>query len=162
MTKRIIDVDIVERILTNAIKRSTYNIMGVEYDIDKAVFVNILHKIEELATAETQEISTKANDHNYLLDVNDISVVNIPQESIFDADGWCRDMKSMPMGEDVLLLVSCENEWYRTVGRQYSKQHDIEHDLSLSWSNCDFYELAWRPLPNLPYTDTAKNLNKGE
>ena len=72
-----------------------------------------------------------------------------PQESV-DADGWCWDMKSMPIEEEVLLLVSCEGDRYRTVGKRYSMQHDIEHNLSLSWGNCDFYELAWRPLPKLP------------
>jgi hypothetical protein len=69
---------------------------------------------------------------------------------ILDADGWCWDMKSMPMSEDVLLLVSCEGERYITISRRCSREHAIEHNLYLSWNGCDFDELAWRPLPKLP------------
>jgi len=250
MTKRIIDVDIVERILTNTIKRGTYNIMGVEYDIDKAVFVNILHKIEELATLDPapapQESIFDADgwrtdfenipEYNdilmfvgadeprpYFIEENDTMIVYggtskvngviksneqffgkilkwklvnkptipickieelatldpapAPQESIFDADGWCWDIDEAPItitGAKIKFFDILVTKKYRVGAKNEFKQNervcDVWFDdvLKLRDKNqekiniADINVLAWRPLPKLPNTDTTKNLNKGE
>jgi hypothetical protein len=95
-----------------------------------------LHKIEELATLDPAPA---------------------PQESIFDADGWCYDLKSIPkdtlidlcvqsaidksvVNREVNYLLNEENLFYSS---------DYEHYLD------DTYEeghliIAWRPLPTLP------------
>lgn len=60
MTKKMIDVEAINRLLAGIIKRGFYNIMGVEYSIDVAVLQNIKHKINELATPAPQNDTIKA------------------------------------------------------------------------------------------------------
>jgi hypothetical protein len=93
-----------------------------------------LHKIEELATLDPAPA---------------------PQESIFDADGWCYDLKSIP--KDTLIDLCVQSATDKSI---------VNREVNCLLSD-DTYEegyviIAWRPLPKLPNTDTTKNLNKGE
>jgi hypothetical protein len=65
-----------------------------------------------------------------------------PQQSIFDADGWCWDLSLIDLNnndEQYHLL-------YKNINRDFIGQY-----VGYAWQTCYDHEIiAWRPLPKLP------------
>lgn len=124
MSKKIIEVDAVERLLVGIMQRGFYNIMGVEYSVDVPVLRNILHRINELATPpppESQESTSSLNllskwieeQENFegitALDIQDlkevVSKITATQQGV-DTDDWCHDISKMPIGVEILVSIN--------------------------------------------------------
>lgn len=73
-----------------------------------------------------------------------------PQEIIYDAKGWCFDMSTVPIDENILLL--CESCLISEVviARKPFKDAECQYSTENFCGCCTIMELAWRPLPPLP------------
>jgi hypothetical protein len=227
MTNKMIDADALDNLFEDIFKKSTYNIMGVEYVIDKAILINILHRIKELATPapapqesifdinkwqnylETnghegvlykilfgnektlklipscngQKILNAFDDDNFnplknelhknifiCLDLDVKDFLCEPQESIFDADGWCWNMDKAPRDETRILgLTSFGAEVVKYHNEKNIYYGDNYFQISIGWVGCEqdstcFPEIhnplsgikkcqnqpiAWQPLPTI-------------
>lgn len=86
-----------------------------------------------------------------------ISELPTPQESIFDADGWCWDMEKAPKDGSVFLGI------IEVASTNFSTEGMPEQSVSMIAWDCikeDFVDIvcektiikviAWRPLPPIP------------
>jgi hypothetical protein len=105
--------------------------------------------------------------------INELATPAEPQESIFDADGWCWDMNLAPHdgcnlllknynSDDFFIMYDCYKETQEDYWRSHSLPNECElwngfktddiiinngfKDVSLD----EYEEVAWQPLPKLP------------
>ena len=131
MTDRKIDADA----LVDALSRVTFPRQSGFHISYKEMMDKVKYIINELATPAPE-----------------------PQESIFDADGWCWDMNKAPSNENVIFYIT--NLDLKT--KRASTGMRVHKEFCFPMVSEKDKAIAWRPMPKLPNADTTENLNKGE
>jgi len=84
---------------------------------------------------------------DYVIDsINELATPAEPQESIFDADGWCWDMDLAPDSENVIFYITNFN--LKTKRAATGKR--INKHFYFSMESGKDEPVAWQPLPKLP------------
>jgi hypothetical protein len=89
--------------------------------------------------------------------INELATPNLPQESIFDADGWCWDMSLVPKNDKIEVIVidlassKKETEIIDSDSINFYIEF-IKYIADVHDKQSEFEELkfGWRPLPKLP------------
>lgn len=126
MSKRMIDADALENWLKTQINKLPYYSTNNPYQA-------IINKINELATPAPE-----------------------PQESIFDADGWCWDLSLINNDDEYHFLIESHRGG---VGHKVTDKKSYYQLIGLTWfidENLKENEclgdkiIAWKPIANLP------------
>jgi hypothetical protein len=135
MINRILDADAFEKLL---------EWLENEIAMDSNVYkINLENMIVKQAFLE----STIYNKKLFLQKINELATpAPEPQESIFDADGWCWDMDLTPDSENVIFYITNLDLKIKRastgmkIGKEFYFPMVSEKDKPI----------AWRPLPTLP------------
>lgn len=165
MSKRMIDADAlfkhIKQILKTAISEREY------YSADKNVYLSrrnppksalktlktVLFEIEDAFVKLPRKLCLQDSS----VDDKELAApAPESQESIFDADGWCRDLKAIPKNTLIDLAVQCVKD--KSMNREVN--YTLNDDNNFYSSDYDHYLddtyefgyviVAWRPLPTLP------------
>ena len=119
MTKRMIDADALEKLF--------------EWLDNEIAMDNKIYKINlEAGYAKQPSLeSTLYNKKRFLQKINELATpVPEPQESIFDADGWCWDLSLVDNNEEYHFLIESHRE---CVGYKTTNKKSYYQIIGLTW-----------------------------
>lgn len=184
MTKRMIDADALLDWIDNYIPDAYLVSIGVDTlkkkikeltipapEPQESVNADALDKLETWLSEHTSKFD--ASIYSFKQTIKELSINNQPQESIFDADGWCWDMDLAPHNGCHLLMKNYDSDdffivydCYKNIDEDYWRSHSLPDEAEL-WNGFktdniinnnglkdvsldEYEEVAFQLLPKLP------------